>query len=77
MTLIIPYDTSPEEPIQFRVIDKNKGIDFLVPISTSTAVIIAEDLLKAVRRRIPRDETVKPKVRVQRKRVQRRPRREK
>ncbi len=67
MTLIIPYDESAEEPIKFRVVDKTKGLDFMVPVSTGTAMNIAEDLLRSVRRRMPNEEkTQTAKVRVRR-----------
>ncbi len=67
MPLIIPYDEGPDEPIKFRIVDKQKGLDFMVPISTNTAMNISEDLLRSVRRRMPNEEkTAVAKARVRR-----------
>lgn len=51
MTLIIVTDDEKEEPLKVRVLDRRKGLDFVVPISTKSAIRLAEDLLTSVRRR--------------------------
>ena len=51
MTLIIVTDDGKEEPLKVRVLDRRKGLDFMVPLSTKSAIRLAESLLTSVRRR--------------------------
>ena len=51
LTLIIVTDDGKEEPLKVRVLDRRKGLDFMVPLSTKSAIRLAESLLTSVRRR--------------------------
>jgi len=44
-------DDGSHEPVKLRVVDKRKGLDFLIPLSTKKSLSIAIELIDATNRR--------------------------